>query len=187
MYRNIWKDIVLLNLKSFENIGIDFYFNIFVFAFAACICVGAVLFELNRGSISLTVKQLLRHNAFEPSSAKTLAELGILNKKLIRYSLTRKSRLSKLVTRVGAPEISYEEYIKLTPEKKRELEKFDIGTAKFYINEENRDRTKNIYRTYGFSLPRVILFCVFVLIFSLLIAIFSYEIFCVINSLLGKM
>ena len=145
-----------------------------------------MFFELNRGTIYLTVKQLSRHNAFNPESAKTLSELGLFDKKLVKYSLKRKSRLSRLVSRVGAPEITYEEYVKLSPKKKRELENFDISAAKFYINEENREKTKHIYRAYGFSLPRVILFCVFILIFALLIAIFSYEIFCVINSLLGK-
>ena len=186
MYSNIWYDIILLNLKDFPNIGIDFYFNIFVFALAVCLCVIAFVFELNRGAMSLMIKQLFRHEATSADSGKTLGELGLAGKSIIKYSLCHKSPLSKIVQRVGAPTFSYEEYVKLPPAKRRELEKFDIETARFYITEESNERAKKIYSSYGFSVPRIILFCLFILLFAVLIAIFSYEIICLINSALGN-
>ena len=186
MYRNIWNDIILMNLKDFENIGVGFYINIFTFCFAVCICIAAVFFEINRGQMNLVVKQLIRHGATDADNAKTLSDLGLNGKRIIRFQLSRRSRLSILVSRVGAPSITYEEYVKMPPAKRKELEVFDINTATFYIPDENKERANKILHTYAFSLPRIILFCMFILLIWALITVFSYEIFCLINNALGR-
>ena len=186
MYKNIWNDIILLNLKDFENIGINFYINIFFFIIAFLFCVIAVFLELNRDAMSVMAKQLLRHSAMSPSDAKRLCDLGLDKNKRIRFQLLHKTSLSRLVSRVGAPDITYEDYVKLPPQKRRELDKFDIESAEFYISDENVDRATKIYYTYRLSLPRLILFCLFILLFCALLTVFSYEIICSINVFLEK-
>lgn len=186
MYNNIWNDIILLNLKDFENIGIDFYINIFLFGLAFCICIFSVLFEINRGAISLALKQIIRHGAVGEQNAKTLSDLGLINNKLIKYSLTRKTSLSRMISRVGAPYFTYEEYMKLPPSEKKKIGKFDIASAQFFIQESEVDNANKIYKSYSFSLGRVILFCLLVLLLYALLTVFSYEIICLINSALGK-
>ncbi len=187
MYRNIWNDIILMNLKDFENIGVSFYINIFTFCVAVCICIAGVIFEINRGQMNLVIKQLTRHAATDEESSKTLSDLGLKDKKIIKHLLSRRSRLSILVSRVGAPSISYEDYIKMSAAKRKELENFDITTARFYIPEENKERANKVLHTYAFSLPRAILFCLFILLFWALITVFSYEIICLINTGLGRL
>ena len=185
MYKNFWNDVVLLNLNKFENIGIDFYINIFLFVLALVICIFGVFLEFSRGVMFTTVKQLLRHEAFNKDSAKTLSELGLSKSKFVARAFTSTSRLKKLVHRVGEIQISYDDYIKLDKKKRRELDRIDFENERFYISDENIDTAKRIYSTYNVSVLRIVLFCVLVFILYFAFAAVSSELLCFINSKLS--
>ena len=63
MLKNFWNDILLLNLNEFENIGFDFYINMFLLALGIGICIFSVGLELSRGAMFTMMKQLIRHQA----------------------------------------------------------------------------------------------------------------------------
>ena len=184
MLKNIWNDIILLNLKDYENIGVDFYINIFFFVLAVFICISFFVIEHKRGCMRLTVKQLMRHNAEGEESAKTLFELGISSRS-IKRALSTDTRLSKIVKRVGAHEYTYEEYVKLSKEKKLKKEKIDFTTARFYINKSYEQQAKHIYENYNTSLVKSLLMCALVILIYGAVAAVSSEIIEYINSALG--
>ncbi len=184
MLKNIWNDIILLNLKDYDNIGIDFYINIFFFAVAVFICAGFFVFEHKRKCMRITVKQLLRHKAEREDSAKTLAELGLSSYNIKRALLTN-TRLLKVVKRVGAPEYTYEEYTRLSKEKKIGKEKIDFSTARFYIDEKYKNQARHIYENYNTSIIKNVLLCFLVLLIYGAVAAVSSEIIGYINSALG--
>ena len=185
MYSNWWNDIILLNLNSFENIGVDFYINLFFLMLAVCICIIAVFFEIYRGCQSLIFKQLLRHGCIGEDNAKPLVEIGLYNNKILKFYLGHNSYLSRYVLCAGEQKLNYEEYLKLDPIQRRAYGKKDVNTAAFYISHDNVDYAKKIHNRYEFSAFRMIVFCLFILISCALVITFSYEIVCLLNSWLG--
>ena len=183
---NFWNDIILLNLNRFENIGIDFYINIFLFIVAVAVCIFAIYIELTRGNIQLFALQLKRHKAYDPENAKTLHELGLDKKLILKFLIKNNRMLSRLVLRSGYVNLGYEEYLKLSKKERNQREKIDFENEKFYINPDASSRVDDISSTYSFSLVRLFMFCLLIMLIYFALASLSLEILCAINSALDK-
>ena len=184
MFGHVWNNIILLNLNEFENIGIDFYINVFFFFLSVAIIVIALVFEYSRGTVHITVKQLVRHEARGADNAKSLKELGLNRNRIVMLLLSRSRDLNSVVKRLGKPEIDYEGYMKLSREEKKKIFSIDFENEKFYLSEENKERVDRILSRYAFSLPRFIAFSVLVILLWGAVAAFSYEILAYLNSII---
>ena len=185
MFKNFWNDVVLLNLNEFENIGINFYVNIFFFFLAVAICVAAVIYDYKRNQAYLLVKQLIRHKATSEESSKKLNELGLDNFRMKRF-VTSGYIVSRVVKFVGKEEYSYEEYVKMNKAARKKAEKIDFSTVSLYISEENMPTANKIVAEYRASVVRLLVFALLVVLVYVGIAAVSSEVFNYINNALAK-
>ena len=157
---NFYEKYFLLNLKDYPNIGIDLEINKILLFLVIGAVIALVLVGIRRTAISLVVKGLLRREAKDEESAKTLNELRA-NKLAVRMLLCASGgRLSKIITRVGAPKYTYEEYVALTKKRGYKEEKIDFTTAKFYIPTDKADEAKSIYDKSESPMFHTVLSCV---------------------------
>ena len=176
MLEHVWNNIILLNLRDFENIGVDFYINIFFFFAALAIMLVAFFFDYSRGVTYVTVKQLVRHGALSKETSVSLSDIGLDKNVAVRFFLSRDSELSKLVSRLSAPTLDYCTYIKMKSSEKRKLLTLDFEKERFFLSGDRNDRVNKVMSVYSFSLTRFILFCVFVFLLWGVVSAFSYEI-----------
>ena len=180
------KKCFFINLKDYPNLEADLYINIVLLAVFLAVGVAMCLAEVRRGRMALAVKQLIRHEAIGESAAKTLTELGLQGIGSIRRALLSGSQLAKIVSRAGEQKYTYEEYIALTKEKKREAEKIDFETARFYISEQRLPRARHVYESYGVSVARIVGLCVFALLVYVCISLLMPEILSFVNDAFAK-
>ena len=121
-------------------------------------CVVAFFINYKRSLLSNTVKQLLRHNAIDEESAKTLEELGLADSLGIRKAIFTSSQLRRMIAVVGECRPTYEEYVTAQKEKKK-LKAADPLSVRIYVPAEAMDRAKHVYNTYSSSIPRTLLAC----------------------------
>ncbi len=171
-----------LNLNSFDKFGIDFQINKFLLVFMAVIIVAAIGINYNRWVIITTVKKLIRHEAFDEDSAKTLKELGLSSRGILR-ALKNNGQLTRLVRRAGEYSMSYEEYIKLVRSKNYKEEKIDLNETRFHIREENLETAKIISLKADITALSTALLCI--LIFAIFMCLFFLmpEILKILNNL----
>ena len=127
------------------------------------------------------IKSLLRKEATDEESAKTLAELHIENNFFLKRALSRTGQLTKIIKRAGYKEPTYEEYIASLKEKKKE-EMIDFSTAKFFIPGENLDRAKLIRDKENPTLIRTILICVLIIALSVCVMMLMPSILTLISN-----
>lgn len=180
----IYEKYFLLNLKDYPNIGINLEINKLVLAFTIGVVIASLLVNYHRAYIHLTIKSLLRHNAFDQKSAKNLGELGI-NVSSVRFALSRSGQLSKMVRRVGEVHYTYEEYVEKQKLRDKKEEKIDFATALFYLDEYHLDRARHISETGTPSLIKAILFALLILAIGGCLFLLMPEILTGINSLLA--
>lgn len=182
MFKLFWNEIVLLNMKSYENIGLDFHINIFIFCVAFLFCAFAIYVELTRGKIQLLIAQLKRHKAYSPDTALTLQRLGLNSGLLLKRAIKNNRILSLVVAGTDKKVFSYEEYMALDKKERRSVDKIDFSKERFYIIPESSSKADDIYSSYGFSLGRVLLFCIFIILIASCIAVLIPEILRAINN-----
>ena len=96
-------------------------------------------------------------------------------------------QLARIVSRVGAVKYTYEEYVALQKEKKSDKEEIDFSAAKFYVGESEMQRAKNVYENYNSSLPRTVLYCVFLLALYICCLLVSPELVRILDSFIGSL
>ena len=194
MIKTYIEDYLSLNLKDYENIGIDLEISKLMIFVLIGLCISFFVIDWHRGYMQLAIKKLFRHEAVSEESAKTLSELGLSRSWSVKWALTHDTRLSKIVKRVGAPEYTYEEYMALMKaereRKKRgekpKKEKVDLNHARFYISEKWRDEAKNIAENYSSSVVKTALFSLMFIIIFVCITLVMPEILHFINSLMAE-
>ncbi len=184
MLEHVWNNIILLNLRDFENIGINFYINIFLFFVALAIALYALFFEYYRGVMQLTVKQLLRHDAIDKDGARMLSELGLEKSRFVKLFLSSGSGRKKIVSRIGEPEVEYDKFVKMKKAEQKKLFHIDFPTERFYINKDRVDEARRVFSSYSFSVSRYLLFCLFIFLIWGAISAFSYEIISYLDSII---
>ena len=172
---SFYEKYILLNLKDYDVFGnFDFYVTAFIALLTVGVCVGVFLSNHRKNAMILMLKQLKRHGAISPESAKTLAELGIKPSGTLKRLLDIGARLSRTVLAVGRENISYEEYVaslKSKKKKKKSSEEdedaptaslgIDFETDCFYINPERDDDANSILRKSTTTVWQNVLMCVF--------------------------
>ena len=159
---DVIKEYLSVNLDDYENIGINFEINKFILLCAMTLCVFSFFINYKRSLIADTVKQLLRHNATDEESAKTLSELGLADSRGIKKAIFTSSQLRRMITVIGEVRPTYEEYVAAQKEKKK-IATADPLAVRIYIPAEAMDRAKHVYNTYNTSLVRTLLACVMVI------------------------
>ncbi len=200
----IYKRHLFINLKDYENIGIDLEIGLVLLAFAVGLIAATVLITLQRNSMIALVKRLTRVEATSEKGAKTLTELGFTGFRgfMCRILLRGSGRLKRLVRRRGEPEYTYEEYIELTKKRKRsgkknaeadgkgsdalDAEKPNFKTDAFYLKDKDSPQTKNLLEARVYPLINTILFCVFVFAVYVCISLFLPDILNLVNNALKK-
>ena len=167
-----------LNLKSYGNIGIDFEINRFLLIFMFIIIGASIAINYNRWVIITTIKRLVRHEAYDESSAKTLKELHLTSVS-VKAALKNNGQLTRTVRRVGELATSYEEYVKLINTKGYREDKIDSETTLFHIREQSINDAKLIslksnVTALGTLLLCVLIFAIFMCLFFLMPEILSF-------------
>ena len=153
------KEYLSLNLNDYGNININFEINKFILLCAVAMCAFSFFISYKRSILADTVKQLLRHNATDEESAKTLGELGLADSRGIRNAIFTSAQLRRMITVVGECRPTYEEYVAAQKEKKK-LDEQDPLAVRIYIPEEAMDRARYVYNTYSSSVSHTLLACV---------------------------
>ena len=181
------KEYLSLNLKDFENIGIDFEINKFLVLVGLSLCIASFIISRRRALLCEMIKQLFRHGATSEEGAKTLGDLGLLGSRGIRRALISDSQMRKLVNFVGERNLSYEEYIALSREKKKTFDVPDFNTARFFVPEKSLDRAKHVYNTYSTSLIHTVLLCLLCISVTVCLIMLSPSIVALVNSSLASL
>ena len=172
---SFFEDIIMLNAKDYFDSVLNVYVNLIVFIIAAALCASSFVINHHKTYTLRMIKQLLRHKAFDEEGSNTLAELHLLESRSLKWALSRKGQLTNVVKRVGQPEYSYEEYVKLQKEKKLPKEKIDFSTAKFFIPKEKLDRARTIEEKENPTILRTVLVCFLIIALAMCIALLMPE------------
>lgn len=140
---DFYKEYILLNLNDYSSINIDFPISLFLLCITLGVIIATVLVSYSRASMNLVVKRLIRYNAYDEGSAKTLDELKI-NSLGARILLSKSSPLTKIVKRVGERTYTYEEYSELSRTKGFKDEGVNFAEAKFYIPSDLQSKAKHV-------------------------------------------
>lgn len=179
------KSYLLLNLKDYFDGGIDFPINLFLLSIALGICVASFILTFHKRYCALILKQLVRHNAYDPENAKTLGELHIKPSFFIRSAFNRRGQLTDMVKRVGAAEYTYEQYVKLQKKKDFKEEKIDFENARFFLSPERIDRIKRLNEEGIPSYLQTALGCILIFAIFVCISLFMPEILSFISGFLA--
>ena len=178
------KKCFAVNLNEYAYINVDLEINKAVLITVIALIVSVIFVDLYRGNVRLLALQLTRHSAYSEENAKTLGELGLADNSFVKRLLSSDSMILKTVNRVGAVKHEYEEYVALSKEEKKNLDKIDFTTARFYVSDENKARVEGFVDKYVTSTQRTIFSCVFIAIVGACIMVAMPEILNGINLLL---
>ena len=146
------KDFFFLNFSQYENIGMNFPIGVFLILLCIVGIVSVFFLTYYRMFTRSLYSQLLRHNAKDEQSAKTLSQLRLDKSFAIRSSLSRSNgQLTYIVKRAGQEELSYDEYMKKSKTKGYKPEKIDFSSARFYIPAERMDTAKKLLENFDVS------------------------------------
>ena len=175
------KEYLSVNLNDYKNIGINFEVNKFILFCAIALCVVAFYVNYRRSLMVNIVKQLLRKNAIDEESAKTLVELKLDSSRGIKKAISTSSQLRRLISIVGESRPTYEEYVAAQKAKKK-IDSPDPTAVRIYIKAESLDRAKHIYNTYNVSILNTSLACVLIIAFGVCLVLVMPELLTVIND-----
>ena len=174
----------LVNTKNYYNLGFDLEINKLLIFLLPVVIFVFVAYHVYRNHTFTLVKRLSRRGAMTPEGAKTLKDLGLGDKKLIRWMLSGDGQITRLVKRKGEPEYTYEEYTAMQKSRKKD-EKIDFETAEFYLNGTETDRITRIVNRYEVRPVHTVLMCVFIVVAFVCAMLLMPEILTGIDWLVG--
>lgn len=203
-----YKDYICLNTKDYTNIGFNFEIVKVLLITAVALCAVFCMMDFHKKTAYLIIKQLMRHEAKDPASAKTLSELGLAQNKSVRRAITTSSQIRSVVGRVGEKELTYEEFLAL--EKKKKENSFfhkifkkkknadaepatketvepscDVDSIGLYIKGDRVDYASRIYNGADISVLRMVLRCVLVMAVAVCFTMLMPELLTLVNNMLG--
>ena len=203
-----YKDYICLNTKDYTNIGFNFEIVKVLLITAVALCAVFCMMDFHKKTAYLIIKQLMRHEAKDPASAKTLSELGLAQNKSVRRAITTSSQIRSVVGRVGEKELTYEEFLALE-KKKKENSLFykifkrkkkadaepateeivepscDVDSIGLYIKQDRVDYASRIYNGADISVLRMVLRCVLVMAVAVCFTMLMPELLTLVNNMLG--
>ncbi|MBE6643815.1 MAG: hypothetical protein E7612_00390 [Ruminococcaceae bacterium] len=171
----IIKEFFFLNFSQYENFGINFPIGVFLILLCIVGCVSVFFLTYYRMFTRSLYSQILRHNATDEQSAKTLSELKLDKSFAIRSALSKSNgQITYIVKRAGQEELNYDEYVKKSSEKGYKAEKIDFSSAKFYIPADKIDKAKQLLENSDVSWIKAAIVSV-ILVGLLILSIFTMD------------
>jgi len=186
MFFEALKEYILLDVGDYFD-GVSFPINIFILSITLGLVVAAFLITYHKRYMHALLKSLVRHNAYDPSHAKTLGELHLAENRGVRRALRRRGQLTDVVKLANDPTPCDENTADTACEQptNRECyeENVDLATARLYISEQKRDRATQISSTepptyFGTAIGVALIFSV-----STCITLFMQDILAFLSSI----
>ena len=202
-FREFYQKILMLNIADYENLTLDLNINIVILALGIGIAIAVAASGVFRSTIFTLIKQLTRHEANSPATAKTLSSMSLTDKRFIR-ALSSLSQVKSMVAYVGEPaEIKNKKYHNknaLEDEatesgesaNENSEEKLDNGAVAidpdntlFYLKESGSDRAKKVLERYDASFIGSIIFASVILVIAVCAMFLVPSILELLNSIVG--
>ena len=170
----MFKDLIYffnLNLKEYENIGIDFPIGAFLCLLLLFLSISLFVTYFYKKALSDISTALLRYESFDETSARTLSELRI-NSFLSRYILSQNRRIYSMITVVGKSKIDYEAFLELSPKEQKSFKRFDFQNDKLYLEGDGIETAKIMCEKNNASILTPILFTIAALVLLVLLSRF---------------
>lgn len=136
-------EYLFLNFKDYKNLGFNFPIGLILVFFAVAFPLAVLFINSKKNTITFAVRQLVRHEAFDESSAKSLSSLRLSQSKSFKKMLVSGGELSSMIKIVGYEKPSYEDYVKLKKENKNP-EKINFDEIKIYLKSESKEKAYTI-------------------------------------------
>lgn len=202
-FREFYQKILMLNIADYENLTLDLNINIVILALGIGIAIAVAASGVLRSTIFTLIKQLTRHEANSPETAKTLSSMSLTKKRFVR-ALSSLSQVKAMVAYVGEPaEIKNKKYHSknalaeeaIEPhesenengEEKIDSEAVEINSEStlFYLKESGADRTKKVLERYDASFIGSIIFASVILVIAVCAMFLVPSILELLNSIVG--
>ncbi len=175
------KNIFLVNLKDYPNIGIDLQISKLLFYIFVGLIVIAIVVNLRRATINLLIIKLLQEEILSKENAKTLTELDI-NNLGTRLLLSCNCCLSKIVL------IADNDYTEKESNKKSQIfkrKKINFDEVRFYLNNESLGDAQKIVDVPTPSVINTLLFCILLFGIYICIVLIIPELLTFINNIIN--
>ena len=154
------KDCIFLNLNYYFE-DFDFPINLFILAITIGACIATICVTAHKRYTVALLRGLIRHNAFDESSAVTLQKLHISPSLLMKNALLRHSQLTDMVSFVSS---------------KNKITANNLHEVGLYVKPDRSDRARRISEGLTPSYISSIIACYFFLVISIVIVILMPEI-----------
>ena len=172
---------VFLNFKDYKNLGFNFPIGIILILFAVAFPLTVFFINSKKNTVTFAVKQLVRHEAFNEESAKSLSALRLSKIKAFKKMLVSGGQISSMIKIAGYQKPSYEEYVEAKKEKK-ESAKINFDEIKIFLSEESKERAETIAEEEITPIWKPILISVVGVLIIALLFIFMPEILDLLNN-----
>ena len=202
-FREFYQKILMLNIADYENLTLDLNINIVILALGIGIAIAVAASGVFRSTIFTLIKQLTRHEASSPATAKTLSSMSLTDKRFIR-ALKSLSQVKAMVAYVGEPaEIKNKKYHSknalteeaIEPQESEnengkekidsEAVEIDSENTLFYLRESGADRAKKVLERYDASFIGSIIFASVILVIAVCVMFLVPSILELLNSIVG--
>ena len=183
----VWKEeylflqYIFLNFKDYKNLGFNFPVG-FILIFLS-IAFPIVVFFINhkKNTVTFAVKQLVRHDAFDESNAKSLKALRLAKINSFKKMLVSGGQMSSMIKIAGYKKPSYEDYIKSKKENNN-ASKINFDEIKIFLSEESREKAETIAESEITPLWKPVLISLAGIFLILLLFVFMPEILVFLNT-----
>ena len=189
----------LINTNEYYNLGWDLWINKLLFVLMPIVVLIWVGYHLVRNNTFLIVKRLAKRDATSEDNAKTLKDLGLSDRKILKLMLRGDGRITRLVKRKGAPVYTYEEYVEAQKRGKKKStdgsekgvepigkEKIDFETAQFYLDSTQSDRITKICGSYEVRPRHTVIMCIGIVVTFVIVMLLMHEILTGLDWLVGS-
>ena len=177
------KEYFLLDIGQYFD-GVSFLINIFILSISLGICAAAVCITAHKRYTASIIKQLLRHEAYSPKSAKTLAQLHLEDSFLLKSALSRNGQLTYTVKRAECEDKDTGDGKEaVDSNEKYRKDKIDFEVARFFIPEERLDRARAINEQKVPNYFSTVIICLLVMAVSFIVTLFMPDILAFIAGL----
>ena len=174
-------EYLFLNFKDYKNLGFNFPIGLILVFFAIAFPIAVFFINSKKNTVTFAVKQLVRHEAFDENSAKSLTTLRLSKIKRFKKMLLSGGELASMIKIVGYVKPSYEDYVKLKKENKKP-EKINFDEIKIYLNSERKEKAYTIAETEITPIWKPILIAIAGILILALLFIFMPEILDFLNK-----
>lgn len=181
---SLFKDLLNLNLDMYENININFPIGAFLIILAFVFSIVTFVIYFKRKAQINVFTALIRHEAYDESSAKSLKELR-LDTFLIKFFISPGGQMKKILGIAGRGEPSYDDYVALSKDEKKKYDRPNLNFTKLYIQPDGLDRAKRILENENISIISPVVATIISFVSLFLLAQFLPDILFSINAWLA--